>query len=177
MEVLYEHHHLPRGIRPPMASSPMPVAARSRYLLDLLAQVPGPRKRRGRRHGLAGLLAAGIAAVIAGPQSFAAIEKWTADAEADVLRAGLGDRAAVPAAVREVDSTAPEAFGAVAMSAPPDSITGRVTLTHEIQHAKLGALLDLVTLTMPDTAGELRRGAMTRDRLAACSKAHTRTSG
>jgi hypothetical protein len=35
-------------------------AARSQDLLDLLAQVPDPRKRRGRRHPLAGLLAVGI---------------------------------------------------------------------------------------------------------------------
>jgi predicted transposase YbfD/YdcC len=71
-----------------MTSSPIP-AARSQYLLDLLAQVPDPRKRRGRRHALAGLLAVGIAAVIAGSRSFAAIGQWAADAGADVL-AGLG---------------------------------------------------------------------------------------
>ena len=47
-----------------MSSSSIP-AARSQYLLDLLAQVPDPRKRRGRRHPLAGLLAVGVAAVIA----------------------------------------------------------------------------------------------------------------
>ncbi|HEX6451693.1 MAG TPA: transposase family protein [Trebonia sp.] len=44
----------------------MMAAFRSRSLLDLLAQVPDPRKKRGRRHALAGLLAVGIAAVIAG---------------------------------------------------------------------------------------------------------------
>jgi hypothetical protein len=71
-----------------MTSSPIP-AARSQYLLDLLAQVPDPRKKRGRRHPLAGLLAVGIAAVIAGSRSFAAIGQWAADAGADVL-AGLG---------------------------------------------------------------------------------------
>jgi DDE_Tnp_1-associated/Transposase DDE domain len=71
-----------------MSSSPIP-AARSQYLLDLLAQVPDPRKKRGRRHPLAGLLAVGIAAVIAGSRSFAAIGQWAADAGADVL-AGLG---------------------------------------------------------------------------------------
>ena len=64
-------------------------AARSQDLLDLLAQVPDPRKRRGRRHPLAGLLAVGIAAVIAGSRSFAAVGQWAADAGADVL-AGLG---------------------------------------------------------------------------------------
>ena len=54
-------------------------------LLDLLAQVPDPRKRRGRRHPLAGLLAVGIAAVIAGSRSFAAIGQWAADAGPEVL--------------------------------------------------------------------------------------------
>ena len=69
-----------------MTSSPIP-AARSQYLLDLLAQVPDPRKRRGRRHPLAGLLAVGIAAVIAGSKSFAAIGQWAADAGPEALAA------------------------------------------------------------------------------------------
>jgi predicted transposase YbfD/YdcC len=73
-----------RDARPPMTSSPIP-AARSQYLLDLLAQVPDPGKRRGRRHPLAGLLAVGIAAVIAGSRPFAAIGQWAADAGPEVL--------------------------------------------------------------------------------------------
>src|SRR5579875_3926294 len=73
-----------RDPRPPMPSSPI-AAARSQYLLDLLAQVPDPRKRRGRRHSLAGLLAVGVAAVIAGARSFAAIGQWAADAGPEVL--------------------------------------------------------------------------------------------
>jgi predicted transposase YbfD/YdcC len=72
-----------------MPSSSLTAAARSQYLLDLLAQLPDPRKRRGRRHSLAGLLAVGIAAVTAGLRSFAAIGQWAADAGAGVL-AGLG---------------------------------------------------------------------------------------
>ena len=71
-----------------MSSSPMS-AASGQYLLDLLAQVPDPRKKRGRRHPLAGLLAVGVAAVIAGSRSFAAIGQWAADAGTNVL-AGLG---------------------------------------------------------------------------------------
>jgi hypothetical protein len=67
-----------------MTSSSM-TAARSQYLLDLLAQVPDPRNRRGRRYALAGLLAVGIAAVIAGSRSFAAIGQWAADAGPEVL--------------------------------------------------------------------------------------------
>jgi predicted transposase YbfD/YdcC len=69
---------------PLMTSSSMP-AARGQYLLDLLTQVPDPRKKRGRRHSLAGLLAVGIAAVIAGSRSFAAIGQWAADAGAETL--------------------------------------------------------------------------------------------
>jgi hypothetical protein len=67
-----------------MTSLPIP-AARSQYLLDLLAQVPDSQKRRGRRHALAGLLAVGVAAVIAGSRSFAAIGQWAADAGPEVL--------------------------------------------------------------------------------------------
>src|SRR5512142_823280 len=73
-----------RDTRPPMTSSLIP-AARCQYLLVLLAQVPDPRKRRGRRHPLAGLLAVGIAAVSAGSKSFAAIGQWAADAGPEVL--------------------------------------------------------------------------------------------
>ena len=69
-----------------MTSSPIPAAARSQYLLELLAQVPDPRKRRGIRHPLAGLLAVGVAAVIAGAKSFAA-GQWAADAGPEALAA------------------------------------------------------------------------------------------
>ncbi|HEX4093624.1 MAG TPA: ISAs1 family transposase [Trebonia sp.] len=75
-----------------MTSSPIPGGARTRYLLDLLSQVPDPRKRRGRRHALAGLLAVGVAAVIAGSRSFAAIGQWAGDAGPDVLAALGADR-------------------------------------------------------------------------------------
>jgi DDE_Tnp_1-associated len=54
-------------------------------LLDLLGQVPDPRKKRGRRHPLAGLLAVGIAAVTGGSKSFTAIGQWAADAGPEVL--------------------------------------------------------------------------------------------
>lgn len=75
-----------------MSSSSMPAVCsqpQRQYLLDLLAQIPDPRMRRGRRHALGGLLAVGIAAVMAGSKSFAAIGQWAADAGADVL-VGLG---------------------------------------------------------------------------------------
>jgi HEXXH motif-containing protein len=49
-----------------------------------------------------------------------------------------------------VSSSSPETFGTVAMSAQPDLYTCAATLVHETQHLKLSALLDLVTLTLPD---------------------------
>jgi DDE_Tnp_1-associated len=79
MEVLTLTIVCPEG-HPPADDIFAHAAARSQYLLDLLAQIPDPRKRRGRRHPLAGLLAAGIAAVIAGSRSFVAIGQRAADA-------------------------------------------------------------------------------------------------
>jgi HEXXH motif-containing protein len=49
-----------------------------------------------------------------------------------------------------VSSSSPEAFGAIALSEPTDGCTLAATLTHEAQHIKLSALLDLVQLTRPD---------------------------
>jgi hypothetical protein len=51
----------PGDARPPVTSSSMTAAFRGRYLLDLLARVPDPGKKRGRRHALAGLLIVGVA--------------------------------------------------------------------------------------------------------------------
>jgi uncharacterized protein len=49
----------------------------------------------------------------------------------------------------QVSSSSSETFGAVALSRPSDSSTFAVTLVHEVQHLKLSALLDVVTLTLP----------------------------
>jgi HEXXH motif-containing protein len=55
-----------------------------------------------------------------------------------------------PSVHGQLSSSSPETFGAIAMSQPPDPHTCAVTLTHEVQHVKLGALLDVVRLTLPD---------------------------
>ncbi|MEV1245321.1 HEXXH motif domain-containing protein [Nonomuraea sp. NPDC050022] len=52
-----------------------------------------------------------------------------------------------------VSGTASDAFGAVGLSAPADGLTLAATLAHEVQHAKLGALLDVVALVEPDDEG------------------------
>lgn len=49
-----------------------------------------------------------------------------------------------------VSTSSPESFGTIAMSRQPDKYTCAETLVHETQHLKLCALLDLVTLTIPD---------------------------
>jgi HEXXH motif-containing protein len=49
-----------------------------------------------------------------------------------------------------VSSSSPDAFGAVAMSQPPDRCALAVTLAHEVQHLKLSALDHIVALTLPD---------------------------
>jgi predicted transposase YbfD/YdcC len=56
-------------------------------LLDVLSAAVDPRARRGVRHGLSGLLGAGIAAAVAGARSFAAVAEWAADQDASVLAA------------------------------------------------------------------------------------------
>ncbi len=50
----------------------------------------------------------------------------------------------------QLSSSSPETFGAIAMSEPSDPYTCAVTLSHEVQHLKLSALVDIVSLTLPD---------------------------
>jgi len=55
-------------------------------LLQVLEQVPDPRALRGVRYRWGGLVAAGIAAVVAGARSFTAIAEWVADQAPATLR-------------------------------------------------------------------------------------------
>lgn len=50
----------------------------------------------------------------------------------------------------ERSSSSSETFGAIALSQPRDVSTLAVTMTHEVQHLKLCALIDLVGLVRPD---------------------------
>ena len=50
----------------------------------------------------------------------------------------------------QVSSSSPEAFGGVALSPPADALALAAALAQEAQHAKLGALLDLVALIKTD---------------------------
>lgn len=46
---------------------------------DVLESIPDPRKPRGIRHGLTGILALAVCAVLTGAKSFAEIAEWAAD--------------------------------------------------------------------------------------------------
>ena len=70
-------------------------------LVALLRQVPDPRDPRGVRHALAGLLAVGVAAVLAGARSFAAIGEWASETPAELL-AELGATRPSESAIRRV---------------------------------------------------------------------------
>jgi len=60
-------------------------------LLQCLQKVTDPRKRRGVRHPITGVVAVALAATMAGAQSFLGIAEWAADAGAGELAAlGLG---------------------------------------------------------------------------------------
>lgn len=64
-------------------------------LIELLAQVPDPRQRRGVRHPLAAVLTVALSATLAGARSFTAIAEWASDAPAPE-RKRLGIDRAVP---------------------------------------------------------------------------------
>jgi hypothetical protein len=58
-------------------------------LLDLLAQIPDPRGRRGRRHPLAAMLTTIVCAILTGSRGYRAIAQWVRSQNASVWQ-GLG---------------------------------------------------------------------------------------
>ncbi|MDV5145382.1 HEXXH motif domain-containing protein [Streptomyces sp. SBC-4] len=74
----------------------------------------------------------------------------TAAAVAEGLRSMTPVRSLSTGAVLSASSG--DAFGGLLTSLPPDPVTFAVTLVHEFQHTKLGALLHLLTLERDDGA-------------------------
>jgi HEXXH motif-containing protein len=77
-----------------------------------------------------------------------AVDHWTA---AEEIRTAI--RAITPLqrpAEGQVSATARDVFGCVALSTPADAHAFAETLAHEVQHAKLTALLNVTPLTTPD---------------------------
>jgi predicted transposase YbfD/YdcC len=66
------------------AAEQLPDAA---SLVQVLKLVPDPRARRGIRHGLPGIVAVALAAVVAGARSFAAIGQWAGELTGEQLAA------------------------------------------------------------------------------------------
>lgn len=70
--------------------SPHARSGRTGELLELLSRVPDPRDPRGVRYPLAGMLAVGVSAVLAGARSFTAIGEWAGEVLGEDLdRLGL----------------------------------------------------------------------------------------
>lgn len=95
-------------------------------------------------------------------------EAWSllAQAHPEYARGiGTGLRSIVPLRTprpgRGTTATSPDSFGACVMSEPADAVSLAVSLVHEFQHAKLGALMDLLPLHSTDRA--LRYYAPWRD--------------
>jgi HEXXH motif-containing protein len=81
----------------------------------------------------------------------ALLNRWHPDVAAEVAAMITVVVPLARPAEGQVSSSSPETFGAIAMSDPADPVSLAVTLTHEVQHVKLSALLDLVQLTSPDS--------------------------
>lgn len=66
-------------------------------LLEALATVPDPRKRRGRRYSLATMLTFAVCAMVCGARSLYAIAQWGREQGSAEVRAALGiTRASTP---------------------------------------------------------------------------------
>ncbi|MFG3310329.1 transposase family protein [Streptomyces wuyuanensis] len=78
-----------------MSSSLIPAPVRTPVpeddlLVQLLAGIPDPRRRRGVRHPVGALIAVAVCAVVAGARGFTAIGEWARDTGAAALqRLGL----------------------------------------------------------------------------------------
>ena len=83
---------MPVSHAPVPSRAPGAVAGRDRVpgLLEVLAQVADPRKRRGRRFALAFTLAVAVVCVLAGARSFREIGDQAADLPQEVLAAAGG---------------------------------------------------------------------------------------
>jgi hypothetical protein len=113
---------------------------RCRSLLEDLAKIADPRKRRGRRHALATVLAVAVAAVLAGARSLVAIGEWAADAPQPAWRRAVA-----------VDGKTLRGSGhhghaqvhlLAAMDHPSCAVLGQTDVDHHQRDRPVPALLD-----------------------------------
>ncbi len=69
-----------------------------RPLIEVLAEVPDPRSRRGRRYPLSALLGLACAALLCGHRSYSAMAEWARNYDPELLRALGFTRAMAPCA-------------------------------------------------------------------------------
>ena len=99
-------------------------------LLECLQKVKDPRKRRGVRHPITGVLAVALSATLAGAESFLAIAEWAADAGPGELTA-LGLRSVVPCESRHLFTSHPSRRRNASRGYPEGGRTGRAIRVHE----------------------------------------------
>ena len=76
-----------------VADPPVPIPS----LLEALAAVPDPRRRRGRRYTVAAILTFSVCAMVCGARSLYAIAQWGREQGSAEVRAALGiSRASTP---------------------------------------------------------------------------------
>lgn len=79
------------------------IRAATSGLLDAFTTLPDPRKRRGRRHEVASVVAVAVAAILTGARSYAAIWAWAVDAPLTVKTLlGVGSRVPCESTFRRV---------------------------------------------------------------------------
>src|SRR5260370_11396219 len=96
-------------------------------LLDVLAQVLDPRKRRGRRFALVFMLAVAVACVLAGARSFREIGDQAADLPQEVLaRLGGKPRPLLRRIIAPSETRIRTPVPPLGAAAPEDRIGGRL---------------------------------------------------
>ena len=128
--------------------------------LSLLEQVPDPRRRRGVRHRLAVILAVGLAAVIAGSRSFAAIGEWVGDVGEDVLAelgGGRPSEATIRRAFTAVDGDRLDGLIGTWMRTRVGTLAGRLVIAIDgktVRGAKAaGSIAPHLVAALDHTAG------------------------
>lgn len=102
----------------PLVGELADIPAAPAAILEAFARVPDPRKPRGVRHSLPGILAVSAAAVVTGARSFTAIADWATDTGQHVLHAlGVGDVVPSESTIRRtLEAVDPDRFDAIVNS-------------------------------------------------------------
>ena len=123
-------------------------------LVAVLAQVPDPRTRRGRRHPLPGLLVVAVCSVLGGARSFAAIAQWRRPPCAAPRRADERGDLRASHLIATLDHATSAVLGQLAVAAKSNEIPAVRTLLASFDAEALsGAVVTVDAMhTQTDTA-------------------------